>query len=359
MILQKYRTGFRKTTFIPDDHPEKEAILRFFSENDIKGKILNALRKRFKRAPYWELKFIQNYLNLLNKGFKWASTLESHIAVYGETLGRALYQEWVDSCELNVENFKKWNGDEWEEKWNDFRKKSSSVSKEAFIKKYGAKEGEEKYKEYCKSQGEKSFFNWKFHVSKGMSEKEAKALVNKIAKNGTLENTIAKYGKEEGTKRYENRAKTQGRKITLAGYIDKYGEEAGWEEYRKVLNKKAKWNLPEEALTKISMSEYLERCVDYKIYCNAVIKWTKRSEKYMVKPKRTDFSSRGGVISCDHKVSKYNGFHNNIPSCIIGSVYNLEYMELRENSTKYWNNSMTITELLDLFFNKTGDKNEN
>lgn len=345
--MLKYRS-VRNADFIPDDHPEKAEILVFLEAIE-PFSVYHKIRKRFKSCPHWELEQIKKFAKLLEGGYRSKNTLKSYIEVYGK-FGKELYDSWVKSCELTPENFKKWNGDNWEEKWDEFRKKSASVSLDAFKRKFGEELGPIEYQKFCKKQSEKSHFNWEYHVSKGMSEEEAKALTHKLASNGTLENTIEKWGAEEGLKKYESRAIRQGYKITLDGYIKEWGEEEGWKKYRVVLSKRGKWGMTEAELEEFTLEDYIKSRSDFKVYCQVVLRYTARSSKKIPKPERTDFTNRGGVWTLDHKVSKYWGFRMNIPPCIIGSVYNLEYILMRDNSKKSKNNSMEIEELLTKFF---------
>lgn len=352
-MSKKYRY-FKKTDFIPDNHPEKAEILDFL-ETVKENLHFNRIKGKFKRCPYWELENIKNYYNLLVEGFKWQSTLEKHIQVFGK-FGKELYEDWLSKCLITPENLKKKYPNDWEERWENFRKKCNTTSLETFKRKFGEEEGLKKYQEYCKKQGENSHFNWKFHASKGMSEEEAKALTSKLARNGTLENTIEKWGDEEGKRRYNERGKRQGYKISLKGYLERYGEEEGWKKYRRVLNKKGRWLLDEEGLENKRLEDYIEEKSDYKIYRRVVTRYTDRSKKYLTKPVKSNPSYKY-LWALDHKVSVWYGFNNNIPACIIGSVHNLEYISMRDNSSKGKKNSMDVEELLEKFFAEA--KNEN
>jgi hypothetical protein len=91
---------------------------------------------------------------------------------------------------------------------------------------------------------------------------------------------------------------------------------------------------------------------DFKMYSYYV--WL---ETYKHQNKLIDREKRGrcgieGAYNLDHLVSVYDGFQNNIPTYIIGSINNLKYIPWEENLSKNKNSSIEIRDLLESFFNK-------
>lgn len=123
----------------------------------------------------------------------------------------------------------------WEERWNSYRK-SIAMTLENQIKKYGKEEGTRRWNSYCKRQSETNTFEYK-HKKYGISEEEFK-LYNK-SRACTLENMIIKYGEQEGIERWNSyceRQKYAG--CALEYFQEKYGEQEGILQYQKVNNKK-------------------------------------------------------------------------------------------------------------------------
>lgn len=66
--------------------------------------------------------------------------------------------------------------------------------------------------------------------------------------------------------------------------------------------------------------------------------------------KRGRLDLKNDAFHLDHRISVYAGFKNNIPPFIIGSLYNLEMIPAIINCSKQQKCSMSIDELLDLFY---------
>jgi G:T-mismatch repair DNA endonuclease (very short patch repair protein) len=102
--------------------------------------------------------------------------------------------------------------------------KMAGIGRDEYIRRHGVQAWEE-YKESKRSTLEKSIA--KYGVEEGTlryNESTAKKAV-------TLKNQIAKYGIEEGSLRYKQRIEKDKTKGTLKGYIDRYGEELGPQKY--------------------------------------------------------------------------------------------------------------------------------
>jgi len=90
----------------------------------------------------------------------------------------------------------------------------------------------------------------------------------------------------------------------------------------------------------------------YWLYRKAVEVFTRKSNIKSLKhfEKRGKISRREDAHHLDHKFSIMEGFKNNIPPYIIGSIYNLEFIPARENYRKSSSCSITIDDLCDLYF---------
>ena len=110
--------------------------------------------------------------------------------------------------------------------------KELAITKNGMIKKYGEKEGLEKWKNYCKVQGETNTFEYK-KEKYGWTQEDFKDF-NK-SRAVTRENLVNRHGKEKGDQMFDDYVKkqrTNGK--TLKWFIDTYGENIGREKYKKV-----------------------------------------------------------------------------------------------------------------------------
>lgn len=133
-----------------------------------------------------------------------------------------------------------------------------AMTKERLISKYGAEEGERRWKEYCDIQRKTNTFEYK-HEKYGWTKEQFDAF-NK-SRAVTLENLIRKHGKEKGnqmwqsycdkqrvTKSWDYLVETYGiekarqinksKALTLENFINKYGEDEGTQRYNELVKKK-------------------------------------------------------------------------------------------------------------------------
>lgn len=104
-------------------------------------------------------------------------------------------------------------------------RKSTAVSLENMIKKYGETLGNIKFKEYCERQSKSNSFEYK-NEKHGWSLEEFNSY--NLSRAITSENMIKKYGREIGLQKYEdycNKQSTAG--VSLEYFINKYGKELG------------------------------------------------------------------------------------------------------------------------------------
>lgn len=74
---------------------------------------------------------------------------------------------------------------------------------------------------------------------------------------------------------------------------------------------------------------------------------------------RSNHNKTNNAYHVDHKVSVLEGFNNGILPCIIGSICNLEVIPWKENLSKSSKCSMTIDELVNIFYSEiTKSSNE-
>ena len=289
--------------FSKSTHSIVEKHLKVFP-GDIIGameKLLLFLKKKQESNPYRKEKYIKQGLSeeeaekkVLELKNKTKGSLERFITKYGEEEGRKKYQEFCKKSSNTKEKFQQKYGedwlvywekylktkdsrsddffkkkykDNWKEKRDEFIKKwayqlseegmkerfgeegskiykainqKKSTSLENLIKKYGEEEGLKKYAEVNKKRSYANTID--YYIEKYGSDKGLDLFIQRRNKIGfTLENQIAKYGEEEGTRRYfEYLGKIKGR-YTLEWFIDKYGEEEGKEKfkehYKKINNK--------------------------------------------------------------------------------------------------------------------------
>lgn len=101
--------------------------------------------------------------------------------------------------------------------------------------------------------------------------------------------------------------------------------------------------------TRIQKGLDLDPSLDYEyfVYKKAVQKETKKSlrlnKDILVKKNKKD--------SLDHRYSIFKGFLNDVPSEVIGSIYNLEYISISKNSKKQINCSIDLQTLMEKYKN--------
>lgn len=91
----------------------------------------------------------------------------------------------------------------------------------------------------------------------------------------------------------------------------------------------------------------------WELYHLLVWKHTTKNYKYyfnIINPFNLKRGQLGSDYNVDHKFSVSEGFKNNIPPRIIGSVHNLEMINKKENSSKGTKCSIEIDKLFELYF---------
>lgn len=167
------------------------------------------------------------------------------------------------------------------------------------------------------------------------------------AKSGAhgLKEKLKEYSEDELTSLYEKQNDAR---------VKTFKEKYGVENPMKIPEIKEK-NHESMFKTNLESGRWLktpERKGDYTKYCYLVEFY---SEKQNLKS-LSNIENRGSYLDgenahhLDHKFSKKQGFLNNIPPHIIGSIHNLEMLPFRINCKKVDKCSITKEELFELFF---------
>lgn len=115
------------------------------------------------------------------------------------------------------------------------KQKYTTNSLEHFKQKYG-EEGQKRYQQYKQRQAYTASSEY-FIKQKGMTQEEVKKYHKD--RGHTLQSDIQKYGKEQGTRRWNEYCARQAYAgVTLEYYIQKYGQKQGKEKYKEMLYKK-------------------------------------------------------------------------------------------------------------------------
>jgi len=118
-----------------------------------------------------------------------------------------------------------------DEEVNNYAKKFG-VTLENQIKKYGKEEGTRRYNEYCKKQALTNTFEYK-KEKYGMSEEEFKEYNQSRA--CTLENLIKRHGEKVGREKWSKYVETQRHAgCSLEYFKEKYGDKEGEKKYKEV-----------------------------------------------------------------------------------------------------------------------------
>lgn len=153
----------------------------------------------------------------------------------GKKLVKIHWSHLRNGCTGNLKNTK-----EYLEKYPDsevYCGRSTGITLEKKIRKYGEIEGKKKWDDYCKFQSEKNTFKYK-KEKYGWTEEQFNNYNNKRA--STESNFISRYGEEEGKKKWEKYCITQSYVGCKKEYfIEKYGEIDGIKKYNELNRKKA------------------------------------------------------------------------------------------------------------------------
>lgn len=114
--------------------------------------------------------------------------------------------------------------------------KSTAVTLENLIKKYGDLEGKKRWELYKEKQAYSNSFEYK--KEKYGWSKEQFDYYNQ-SRSQTLEKMIKRYGESEGIAKWQNYCERQGYTNTRAYFIEKYGQEVGLKKYLQINKQKS------------------------------------------------------------------------------------------------------------------------
>ena len=143
-----------------------------------------------------------------------------------------IVEERKNKTSGTFENFVKRYGDEGEDRWKSFLESRDSSSLEYYIKKYGKEDGTEKYNTYIeKLSFTNSLEGYKERYGEQDGERHFKEVSEK--KLITIDYYTSKYGEEDGLKKYLESNYSKGKSTRLEYFIDKYGEVEGTKLFKK------------------------------------------------------------------------------------------------------------------------------
>jgi hypothetical protein len=163
---------------------------------------------------------------------KLKGTKQFYIEKYGEDIGIKKYLEKNKKLSVSYKALK--NNGHTDEEIKQIRKKHADGSKhtrETYIKKYGEKEGQEKYKIWMTQQRVSVRSVKELIERKGLTKEQAEIYVSKL-QTRDLNFFIKKYGIEIGTLKFQHCCNERRYKNSLQFYKEKYGTEEGTRKYK-------------------------------------------------------------------------------------------------------------------------------
>lgn len=330
--------------------------------------------KYFREMENYEFSFKQY---LIYKSFKETNKKDSkskefHISKYGEKYYKEFFEKAIESCKVTKEKYiEKYGAENGPKKWEDYCN-SKGHNIENYKKWYG-EEYLEKYNNWCKSNKGNLTLERQIEIYGEEGKKRFDEINFKMKNKNNLDYYILKFGEKEGTKKYYQRNLKNSESSKLfaqtvdsdfydhcseTSFIQRYGEEEGKKRYEKFKEKQKEnslemWKREEYrenhkiamklAQPKIrkTMEEKimwipLEKKKEWELYCMEVSKIT-TSQKLDTLKHFEKWGNRRldeNAFELDHKISKKYGFDNNIPPEIIGDIDNLQFIHWKDNSTK-------------------------
>ena len=253
-------------------------------------------------------------------------------------------------------------GENAEDLFQAYKKKSTDRSLEAFIERHGEKEGKEKYELYLKrcsdaNQKKKEIYKEdyeykirvnnkrcrEYYTSRGFSEEEAVAFVSDYQRKNSgnqVEYLVSKgYSKEEAKEHIESF-------MNRLGSSYEYIKEKYPDDWENIIHKRL------EKFRKTINADDLEWKDDWETYstrCRALTKTSVQLYKDFIKGSE-NLNNPDYVV--DHQFSVKAGFLAGIDPEVVSHHTNLEVLESFENSSKGLNCSKYINELFRDFYNE-------
>lgn len=206
------------------------------------------------------------------------------------------------------------------------------------------------YKEWAKKMPNTKYY-W---IEHGYSEDEAIKKVKERQTTFTKEICIEKYGEQEGLKIWQDRQNKWQQTLNNKSYIEKKEINAAKNSWKGLSQKKKDdriKTLRQTMYNKGIWYDWKEKdshlFSDIELYTKTVRQFTELNDLSIL----PNAHKRGkNNFHLDHKFSIMEGFKNNIPPYIIGSIINLEFIPYQENCSKRDKCSITKNELFRLFF---------
>lgn len=158
-------------------------------------------------------------------------------------------------------------------------------TKENFIKSYGEEEGTRRWNQYCQKQAKTNTLEYK-KEKYGWTEEQFKEY-NK-SRAVTLENLIERYGKEEGTRKWNEYRERQRYTCSLTYFIEKYGEEEGTKKFNNFTSASFE-NFRENNGSTSKVSQKCFRMFEKYFPDNDITYYAKSNKEYQIGHYRLDY----------------------------------------------------------------------
>lgn len=245
--------------------------------------------------------------------------LEAYISKYGEKEGRARFEKRKENLQnrfdVEIKNVQAQLGCDYDAAYDyvcQRRRKCSPKTVDYWLNKnYTLEEAKQLVSKHQKEISPRSIYYW---VRLGYSEEEATVKVSEYQDNVSVKSIMKRYHCTE----FE-----------------------ALDIQQSILEKTRLTNIKNGKSVNIG-DEY-----DFFIYKKEVQKETRKTLRLhkdtLVKKNKND--------SLDHMYSVFWGFYNDVPPKVIGSIYNLRYISLSDNTSKQTKCSIDLKTLLELYEN--------
>lgn len=164
---------------------------------DFKTKNVSKIFNTFNKFVSYAFDIPEDIINNVNKSS--AITLENMIIKYGEEEGTKRFNQYKEKQAYSNSFEYKQNKHGWTKEEYDKFNKSRAVTLENLISKHGEEEGTKIWESYCERQ---SYTSTDEYLIEKFGEEEANNI--KLCKSHNLKGFIAKYGEEEGKRKYDD-----------------------------------------------------------------------------------------------------------------------------------------------------------
>jgi len=178
-----------------------------------------------------------------------SSSLSSLVLRYGEEDGYQKFIEKGKNCAHTIENYKKWYGLGWEEKWKDMCSSKYCFSERYYTEKYGDDVGRKMWDNILNKKLNSHLENY---IKNGSYQNNGRSLTSYQERFGIFEgyikwrksydivsykNSKQRYIDEYGFLDGVNICKNIKDNASLKAYINRYGEEVGFIKYKEKCDK--------------------------------------------------------------------------------------------------------------------------